>query len=68
MGHKLGAFTLDDHGLWEKSWESNNPEPHPIIDNITWSQLLERVEWHKRRWEAFKIAFAKKLKNQKVEE
>lgn len=59
------TFALDDDCSWEQTWLIENPEPFPEPTfrdnngNLGWRpyEVLERIKWHQRRWEAFKVAF-----------
>jgi hypothetical protein len=58
------TWTIDPFDTWENSWEEENPEPFPEA-TITeywpyrWRsmEILARVAWHQKRWEAFKKEF-----------
>lgn len=59
------TFLLDPLRDWETSWERQNPEPYPVPQHedaklrLVWvsSEVMTRIEWHQRRWVAFKEAF-----------
>jgi hypothetical protein len=58
------TYALDPLRDWEVSWEVENPEPYPepktMSKNIlswTTQEMLERVQWHQRRWLAYKLKF-----------
>lgn len=60
------TYLLDPYGFWEKRWELINPEPFPQATfkemdgyRLRWrtEETVERSNWHKRKWEAFKAEF-----------
>lgn len=68
------TWRLDPNDVWEEDWEKINPEPYPeptVLNeshDLVWrmSETFERIEWHRARWEAFKIAFPEVLIGSKV--